>query len=610
MRRLLYSCVVPIVLTLTACLGDGSGGGGAVSTVPVDSLKRFKTQKVVWQACDPTILGADDSQWFNQLGSRVTCADIQVPLDHHHPDKGELSIALLRVAASNPVQRKGSILLNPGGPGGDGLMMALYFSLFGELSGEGAGTQAGMAMETLAAHYDVVGFSPRGIGASSQLSCQSNELFRPENDLAEDRSAENIDNALYNARLTAKTCKKNPLTAYINSEQTARDMDMVREILGDKELNYVGYSYGTWLGVEYAKRFPQRVGRMVLDSNMDVTRTFNDASIAYALGHQRVIDEVLAAYAVRHANVFNLGNTVQHVQSLFASFPSALRSIIRPALISAAKSSRFAEGGVSVLMAAQGVAPFFRQDSFELARVLEQIDGMSFSPDVALDAKVHQIASVIVSQYSHSLTLTIPQTALSFPISLPGRVATHFAIVCNDTPSLGNPQFWVEKGNELATQYPLLGGSLTQNVCAYWGAPTVTSSSLATARQAKSILMVQSEFDAPTPREGAEQTLAALPNARMVFVQNEYSHGVFPYGTACVDDAVVSYLLNGAVETLPRKTLCQGKPLLRDEASQATATDKDNPGAARSLEQRKRLEQREKVREKIHEIIERNAIKF
>ena len=76
MRRLLYSCVVPIVLTLTACLGDGSGGGGAVSTVPVDSLKRFKTQKVVWQACDPTILGADDSQWFNQLGSRVTCADM------------------------------------------------------------------------------------------------------------------------------------------------------------------------------------------------------------------------------------------------------------------------------------------------------------------------------------------------------------------------------------------------------------------------------------------------------------------------------------------------------------------------------------------------------
>ncbi len=106
-----------------------------------------------------------------------------------------------------------------------------------------------------------------------------------------------FDNILHNSRLIAENCGKNPQTPYMNSETTVRDLDMVRHLLGDSKFNYIGYSYGTWLGTWYAGRYPERVGRMLLIGNADITAPLNDVLLPQGQGMQRVMDEVLAAYA-------------------------------------------------------------------------------------------------------------------------------------------------------------------------------------------------------------------------------------------------------------------------------------------------------------------------
>lgn len=104
----------------------------------------------------------------------------------------------------------------------------------------------------------MVGFSPRGTGAGTTLTCTANEPSREVNFPSDDRSPANIEAMLYNLRLATKACQNNPLTPYINTEQTAWDLDLIRHLIGDAKLNYIGYSYGTWLGAWYAARFPGR----------------------------------------------------------------------------------------------------------------------------------------------------------------------------------------------------------------------------------------------------------------------------------------------------------------------------------------------------------------
>ena len=265
-----------LAMMATAGLLAACGGSNAP-----DPMQTFTQQSLAWQACDPTILG-QETALFEGLGSRAQCANMRVPLDHDNPGKGEAVVALLRVSAEDSKQRAGAIFFNPGGPGGDGLgFAAMYGALWASAN---PADPLGKPLKQLSMQYDLIGFSPRGVGASTRLYCASNEMLKEVQLPSADRSAENIDNMLYNARLKADACRKNPLSRYINTEQTARDMDLARQLLGDEKLNYIGYSYGTWLGAWYASRFPERAGRMVLDSNMNFAGTFDDAVLMQPMG--------------------------------------------------------------------------------------------------------------------------------------------------------------------------------------------------------------------------------------------------------------------------------------------------------------------------------------
>ncbi len=506
--------------------------------------------------------GAND---ITALGERAKCTLMRAPLDYANPALGELKVALLKVSAEQPQNRLGAILFNPGGPGGDGLTMGADFGQLWSLANPADPT--GKLLKEMSNRYDMIGFSPRGVGSSTSLTCSSNELLEVANNLTFDRSPENIQKAQHNARLKAQACAKNPLTKHIHTDATARDMDLVRSVLGDSKLNFIGYSYGTWLGAWYASLFPERVGRMLLDSSMNVAATFDDATLLQEVGSQRVMDEVVLPYAARHAQRFNMGNNPAQIKSAFLALPAALKSETMGVLN--LTNSRDFDLNPLAMTAAFGLQT--------LRQRLPQADKNGLHNAIESYAFTAGPDNATAAILAHRITEELFKQRVRRPIAVGPDPATYASVVCNDMATVGNEQRWVDIGNDYAARYPLTGGAATANPCVYWGAPVGVRPSLALASKAAPLLMVQSRFDAPTPIEGALSSLNALPNASMIVVENEYSHGVFPYGDNCVDGQVAAYFVNGTV--LPRTSTCAGKPLPADAAPAPVSSQRSSEPA-------------------------------
>ncbi len=321
--------------------------------------------------------------------------------------------------------------------------------------------------------YDLIGFSPRGTGASTNLICPSDESFKYEATVAADESQENIDNVLSNSRLIAENCRKNPQTPYMNSESTAKDMDLMRHLLGDSKLNYIGFSYGTWLGTWYAGLYPERVGRMMLVGNADITASLNDVLLPQGMGMQRVMDHVLAPYAARHADRFSLGGTVEEVRQAYLS----LRTMMPRHLLSAtselllnhtiSKSSK-ADDALFYLRAAQKMREFISANpNAGEAAVKAWIDEAQFVPDQELNKQIRSKAVELTSLYFSKKRQETKEAALK------GQDALQWAVMCNDSRSSFGVDDWVRENKKSAALYPLFGGYWVRNACLYWDAPAV-----------------------------------------------------------------------------------------------------------------------------------------
>ena len=204
---------------------------------------------------------------------------------------------MLRVLAPES-RNKPNLFLNPGGPGLDGQKLSLVYSQL--LSNGNPDSALGRKYTALSNAYNLVGFSPRGVGASSNIICAGNELVYNADSTRWGDSAENLARITDDARYTASNCQKNPIAAYISTDSTARDLDLMRHLLGDEKLHYHGTSYGTWLGFWYAGLFPEKTGPMVLDSNMNYSRSVHQAGISYVEGQTHTFKDFIAPYAARH----------------------------------------------------------------------------------------------------------------------------------------------------------------------------------------------------------------------------------------------------------------------------------------------------------------------
>lgn len=233
-------------------------------------LKRFYTQKIKWAACKPDVQNLSEDVTKDK---DVTCGTVKVPLDYADPGRGTIRLALLKIKSSG--DKRGSLLVNFGGPGGAGVAgLADAKKDFGYV-GKG---------------YDVIGFDPRGVGLSEPVSCGGDP--EPGDDVEDPGDASAI---LKELRATAAECakKSGPVLPYIGTVNVSRDLDVMRQALGDKKLNYLGFSYGTRLGAVYTAQFPKKVGRMVLDGVDTLTEDVAEQALVGAEGRQTALDNFL-----------------------------------------------------------------------------------------------------------------------------------------------------------------------------------------------------------------------------------------------------------------------------------------------------------------------------
>ena len=545
---------------LTACGGSESDDNASSPNppAPVDALASFKQQTLNWQTCDASAMeNEDDQQELAQLGERAQCALMRVPLDYAEPSSAELQVEVLKVAAEQPAQRLGAIVFNPGGPGEDGLSSAVQTSL--KLAAADP-DEAGGLLQQMARRYDLVAFSPRGMGRHSPLNCALQDELELPTLFNADSSSENVEKIQRHAQQLAQACAANPMSRHIHTEATARDMDLLRGLLNEEKLNYIGASYGTWLGAWYAALFPERAGRMLFDSSADITGDFDALMQSQIPASARHIEELLLPRAVSEPARFGLGNDLAALRQQLLALSAPLRAAL-------ALHWDFEEidSDVYAISAALGLQELLARHP--QASAAQLYAGMAQAPRFK-NAQVEMHAKALV-----------PGLFSPLKFHAPGKEEfVYWSVRCNDTGTTGSAQDWAERGREALQRYPLAEIGIVENPCLYWRQAARKMPAAAQMRTSTPVLMLQSEYDSLTPLQGARKTQAALPNARLIVVEKAHEHGVFPYGTACVDGQVARYFLDG---TLPSEAInsCAGKRPGADEDDEDDEEDEDEDDA-------------------------------
>ncbi|EFV13151.2 hypothetical protein HMPREF9336_01980 [Segniliparus rugosus ATCC BAA-974] len=295
----LAAAVAAVAATASAVGFALAGAPQSVATPEVPEILRpFYEQQVAWGSCQGYVPDFKPSP-------RTDCAMVKVPVDYQNPKGESAQIAVYRIKASG--QKVGSLLFNPGGPGGSGV-------------GFVAGSASALVTKEIAQRFDLIGFDPRGIGHSTPsvhcLNDKEQDALRALND--NDYSPAGIARAEARNRDYAQKCAQRTganFLAHVNSMDVARDMDVLRQVLGDEKLNYVGYSYGTRIGTDYALLFPTHVRALVLDGALDPNESPVDKIVNQAKGFEDAF-RIFAADCATQNNC-PLGNDASQADAKF-----------------------------------------------------------------------------------------------------------------------------------------------------------------------------------------------------------------------------------------------------------------------------------------------------
>ncbi|KAB2340634.1 alpha/beta hydrolase [Actinomadura rudentiformis] len=254
-------------------------------------LSRYLGQRLDWGPCPA------DATELTEAGAQ--CAQVTVPLDYSAPDGRSIKLAISRIKAKDGARRRGILLSNPGGPGGPGLSYT---------------AQLRPAMKDAADGYDLIGFDPRFVGRSTPIYCGLSLQGKPTHSRREAFEA-----SVQNARETARLCYEHgdnaALLPHASSRNVARDMDLIRAVLGERKLSFYGVSYGADLGATYAQMFPGHADRIVIDSVTDPTLTQYENFQAAGAAQESGLNE-WAAWTAQRSNEYRLGRTPQQVRAV------------------------------------------------------------------------------------------------------------------------------------------------------------------------------------------------------------------------------------------------------------------------------------------------------
>lgn len=427
----------------------------------------------------------------------LECADVLAPEDHDAPQAGAITLHLVRRPARSG--SKGAVLVNPGGPGepAEGLVSSARWKQLPD--------------------RDIVGWDPRGTGGSTPVRCVADpDAPQPEVDRALDVDISPDDDAEYEAlvasnRQEALNCARYSGTylRHLGADQTVRDMDLVRQLLGQERLDYVGYSYGTWLGAVYATRFPDKVGRMVLDSPVNVT---TDTTTAQSAGFERAFG-LFSTWAARRGR---LGHSADQVRDKVRGLLESLDATPLPA-----GSRRLTQAG-----GVMGVAALLYGEESEW-QSLETV-----------------LLEALRGDGTRLLTMADFMNGRDADGSYETSYYAFRPLLCADEPDAGLAAAREQWARDRAAA-PLFGALFGPGVmCETWVVDAQRTE--VAAPRAAPIVVVGSTGDAATPYEYARWMVDALGSAVLVTWDGP-GHGSYGNGNRCLDRAVSGYLRNGTV---------------------------------------------------------------
>jgi pimeloyl-ACP methyl ester carboxylesterase len=525
---------------LAAEPGDSNGTGAPRAL----DLAGYTRQVIDWQPCFPP--GEDLPPGVPADVRRLQCGSFAVPMDWKRPSSSPaIQIAVSKLpTTTQPAQ--GATFTNPGGPGGPGLFTPLAFLLAGRTA--------------LLNTQDVYGIDVRGTGASTNVTCGN---FSPASLEPRNRSKANLELILDQAALGARVCDSEggALMDNITTENTVRDLDLLRRLINRPKINWIGYSGGTWLGAHYATFFPKQTGRFVLDSANEFTalwqKTFIDNQPP---GFERRFRADWLPWVAKYNSVFGLGTSAEKVRLTYERVRAAVSkapidlpevTVDGPAVDNLIAGSLYNKGG-------------FQQSAEALSALRAMVDaGAAGAGATAAMARADLTRHAALLKRAKAQRGKAP-VGLN-PVALDAGDATFLGIACNDTPWTYTRSSIVKRTNELGAKYPLQGWARVGFECVHWKRPAVKLPKV-TGKGLPPMLIVQSERDPATPLEGAQRATAATAGTRMLLVRGEGDHALYAGDNECVDRAVEAFINTGK---LPAKgATCQGMPLPAPTAPQ------------------------------------------
>jgi len=491
------------VLTFQVIRDGGSLHGGNAPTAAESGIAKptfgttgadlsgYYAQKLTWKKC----------------GGGFDCSTLSVPLDYANPNISAISLSVIRLATKNPI---GSLILNPGGPGGSGIDYARAAEI--------------VVSDQLRAKFSIVGFDPRGVGKSTPVHCfddNQTDVY-----LAADGSPNNQteinDMVKIDQELAAGCAKKSTeLYAHVDTVSAARDVDILRQALGDKKLNWLGKSYGTFLGATYADLFPTKVGRMVLDGAIDPTLSNYELSLGQAKGFENAITRFVddCSFASDCPLTGDTAHGMRQIQQMLDDLDS------NPVKLADGRMFTQALGVYGV------IAPLYdKQYGWpELRTDLTDAFAGNFE---TLAASVDYYTSRDANGH--------------FTDNSNDAIAAVNCLDRPDRPTVAESQATAVKWKKIAPTFGdiLAWGNLG---CTYWQAPATGVAKKITAVGSPTILVVGTINDPATPYPWAVG-LAKQLNKGVLLTFDGDGHTAYRAGSDCIDSAVDAYYLTGKAQ--------------------------------------------------------------
>lgn len=474
----------------------GTSAAADLGTDPATDEKysAYYSQQITWTPCE------------NYEGAR--CGSVVVPKAWNDPAQGDVTLQMINIPAGG--EKQGSLLMNPGGPGGGGV--------------DFVGTSGtAVVSESVREHYDLIGFDPRGVATSDPIRClddrETDEYLAATYDML---TPEGLAQGREWMQRVADACEQNSgdLLGYMDTESAARDMDVMRSAVGAEKLDYLGFSYGTYLGATYADLYPTRTGKFVLDGAIDPTLTGDDMVAGQAEGFEQAVHAFAQWCLDQGTDACPLTGTaddgVQQVRDFFAATdanPVVTNDQARPL------TGALARSGVLVGM-------YNDQNWGFVAQGLQAAMGgngtlLLYLADLASERGDD-------GHYTGNGTYSIT------------------AVNCLDHPAIEDEAWMQRQAESLAEEFPTFGGSMgfSGMACGIWPEGPVRKPGEIHAAGSDLIVVIGTTGDPATPYAWAQALNEQLDNSTLITWQGE-GHTAYGRSGGCVEDAVDQYLING-----------------------------------------------------------------